>query len=725
MSDSNTEVFAFQAEINQLMSLIINTFYSNKEIFLRELISNASDALDKIRYQSLTNISVLDGESNLKIEISFDRENKLLVIRDTGIGMTKTDLINNLGVIASSGTKNFMQMLEVGADVSCIGQFGVGFYSSYLVANKVRVITKHNDDEQYIWESEAGGHFSIQRDLSGEKLNRGTKIILFLKNDQLEYLEENRIRDLVKKHSEFIQYPINLYTTVEEEVTDSEDENLGDIQENDTEDNTEENNTKTNDNEVQITEASDEDDDNTANESKKKTKMINKSEWEHLNKQKPLWLRNPSEVTSEEYASFYKSLTNDWENHLAVKHFHVEGQLEFRVVIYVPKRAPFDLFEKKKKYSNIKLYVKRVFITDECNELVPEWLGFVKGLVDSNDLPLNISREMLQQNKLLKVMRKHIIKKCVEMFTEISENNDDYEKFYDAFSKNIKLGVYEKDSDEKLKDLLRYHTTASGNKLCSLKDYVTRMKDNQESIYFICGESLKSLEKSPFLEALRRDGYEVLLMHDPIDEYIMQTLREYDGKKFVNVTKENLGTLSGDSGDEEKVKTEEVKLSVDKLCLHIKDILGDKIEKVVTSQRIVNSPCCIVTSEYGWSAYMEKIMKAQALRNDSMGLYMSAKKIMEVNPTHPIIMKLLEKFNNDSSDKTINNLVWLMYESSLLTSGFNLDDPSSFVDRINRMIGYGLCIENDTNINENSTECPITDVGVENDKDNVDMEKVD
>lgn len=720
MSDSNTEVFAFQAEINQLMSLIINTFYSNKEIFLRELISNASDALDKIRYQSLTNVSVLDKESSLKIEISCDKENKLLIIRDTGVGMTKMDLINNLGVIASSGTKNFMQMLEAGADVSCIGQFGVGFYSSYLVANKVRVITKHNDDEQYIWESEAGGHFSIQRDLFGEKLNRGTKIILFLKNDQLEYLEENRIRDLVKKHSEFIQYPINLYVTTEEEVTDNEDENLNDSCTNEKETH----DTETNETEAQITEVSDDDDDdmNTTNESKKKTKIVSKSEWEHLNKQKPLWLRNPSDVTKEEYAAFYKSLTSDWEDHLAVKHFSVEGQLEFRVVLYVPKRAPFDLFEKKKKHCNIKLYVRRIFITDECNELVPEWLNFVKGLVDSNDLPLNVSREMLQQNKLLKIMRKHIIKKCIEMFTEISENADDYEKFYDSFSKNIKLGVYEKDSDEKLKDLLRYHTTLSHDKLCSLKDYVTRMKDNQESIYFICGETLKSLEKSPFLEGLHRDGYEVILMHDPIDEYIMQTLKEYDGKKFVNITKENLRTLPSEE------KEEETNLSVDKLCLHIKDILGDKVEKVVPSQRIVNSPCCIVTSEYGWSAYMEKIMKAQALRNDSMGLYMSAKKILEVNPTHPIIMKLLEKFNNDSSDKTINNLVWLMYESSLLTSGFNLDDPSSFVDRINRMIGYGLSIENDTNTNGDQSECSVNRVDTDNnmdEEDNGDMEKVD
>lgn len=711
MSDSTPEVFAFQAEINQLMSLIINTFYSNKDIFLRELVSNASDALDKIRYLSLTNASVLDSESNLRIELMPDRENNLLIIRDTGIGMTKADLINNLGVVASSGTKNFMQMLEAGADVSCIGQFGVGFYSAYLVADKVTVVTKHNDDEQYIWESSAGGHFTVQRDTTGDSLGRGTKIILHMKSDQLEYLSENKLKDLVRRHSEFIQYPINLYTTREETIEEEQTE---------TTETTKTDEPTETDNEAKITDV---DDDDETHKSEKKTKTVTKTEWEHLNKQKPLWLRNPNDVTKEEYANFYKNLSNDWEDHLAVKHFSVEGQLEFKVLLFVPRRAPFDLFDNKsKKQCSVKLYVRRVFITDECTDLMPEWLSFVKGVVDSNDLPLNISREMLQQNKLIKVMKKQLVKKCCELFTEITENKEDYNKFYEAFSKNVKLGVYEKDSPEQLKDLLRYHTTNSTTEICSLKDYVTRMKDGQEHIYFICGESLETVKTSPFLEGLTSRGFEVILMHDPIDEYVMQTLKEYDGKKFVNVTREGLETALT---EDEKKQAEEEKVSVEKLCTHIKDVLGDSVEKVVPSTRMVNSPCCVVTTEYGWSAYMEKIMKSQALRNDSMSMYMSARKILEINPKHKIVKRLLEKYNTDPNDKTVKDLVWLLYESSLLNSGFNLDNPSGFVDRINRMIGYGLSIEDDTvSLETNEHQSENTDNTTDN-VENTDMEQID
>merc|ERR1712048_671082 len=447
---------------------------------------------------------------------------------------------------------------------------------------------------------------------------------------------------------------------------------------------------------------------------------MGKHEWEKVNTQKHIWMRKPDEVTDEEYSAFYKSISNDWEEHLAVKHFKVEGQLEFSGLLFVPKRAPMEMFDTKKKKNNIKLYVRRVFIMDNCEEIIPDWLSFIKGVVDSEDLPLNLSRENLQQNKILKLIQKNLVKKCIELFNEIAENEEDFKTFYDSFAKMIKLGIHEDNKNcKKIAEFLRYYSTKSGDSRVSLKTYVERMKESQKVIYYITGESKDAVENSPFLEALKKRDLEVLFLVDPIDEYAIQKLKDYKGKSLACATKEGL-----DLGltEEEKKKAEEEKASFSALCKKVKDILGAKVEKVVISDRMVGSPCSLVTGEFGWSANMERIMRAQAMRDTSMSQYMMAKKTMELNPSHPIVRALRDKFAADSADSAAKDLVFLLYETALLTSGFSLDNPGSFSTRIHRLVKLGLSIDDDDE--EDEEEDDAEDVPVLEEEDGG-MEDVD
>jgi molecular chaperone HtpG len=654
------ETFAFQAEINQLMSLIIHAFYSNKEIFLRELVANASDAMDKYRHYALTHDG--DDVGSLRMRIRTDKENRVLVIEDNGIGMTRQELIDNLGTIARSGTKQFIQSLAETKDMSLIGQFGVGFYSAYLVADKVTVYSRvagaESETPVYVWESDASGTFTIRECAAVDAPflldgHHGTQLVLHLKDD--DFLSVEKLKEILLKHSGYIGYPIEI--EVEREVpveTTNEDEA---------------------ETEGTVTEA----------EKETESKTVKTLEWEVVNKQKPIWMRKPDEVTSEDYQTFYKSISNDWDDALTHKHFSVEGQLEFRGLLYVPKHPPFDMFGRNKR-DHLKLYVRRVFITDNCEDFVPEWLSFIRGVVDSDDLPLNVSREMLQQNKIMKVIQKNIVKKSVEMMTELMEDKERYATLYEHFGKNIKLGIYDEDEGvrAKLVELLQFYTSKSGDERIPLRDYVTRMKEGQKHIYYIAGESIHSVANAPFTESLRKKGIEVLYLVDTMDEYLTQRVQEYDGKRLINVAKE---TTEADEVEEDATDANtDVETTFKPLCEKMASVLGDKVEKVVVSKRLTRTPAVIVSGSYGWTANMERIMKAQALQNNQMAKYMSSKKIMEINPGHRMVRALLDKLD----EKSTSDMIQLIYEASMISSGFGLPDPGFFVGRVYRMIELGL-----------------------------------
>merc|ERR1711906_5890 len=737
----------FQAEVGRLMDIIINSLYSKKEIFLRELISNASDALDKIRFLSLTDPKVLGegDQAKLEIRISSDKKAGTITIQDTGIGMTKEDLMNNLGTIAKSGTSSFLEKMSKEGDMNLIGQFGVGFYSVYLIADHVTVVTKHNDDKQMVWQSSADASFTISEDPRGNTLGRGTQITMKVKEDATEFLEEDQLKTLIKRYSDFINFPIYLETTKTEEieVPDEDAEKEAEKPEGEAAEAAE----KKDDDEVDVSDVDEEED---KKDDKPKTKKVKKTtkEWELINDTKAIWVRAPADVKDDEYNNFFKSLTKEFDDPLEKIHFTAEGEIQFRSILFIPKKAPSDLFDKlQTKQNNLRLYVRRVFISDEFDDLMPRYLSFIRGVVDSDDLPLNVSREMLQQSRVLKVIKKKLVSKALDMMKKMSEAEENaieaeeeeekeeedkakaeaagekaegdeeegeedgeaaikkYKDFNEAFGKTIKLGIIEDTKNrKKLAKPLRFESThTKDGETVSLSRYVKRMKEGQKHIYYIAGENKKELETSPFLEKLKKRGYEVIFMTDPIDEYAVQHMDEFEDNKLMNASKEDL--KFGDKEEKkEKKRREKAKENLKDLIEWYKKTLGERVEKIIVSNRLTTSPMAVVTGTYGYTANMERLMKAQALNDPSRYSFMASKKTVEINPYHPVILKLSEKIKENAEDDDAKDFSLMLYDSALVSAGFDIDDQQNFQKRMLKGILNGLGVDEEAKPEEPEDE---------------------
>jgi len=720
----DSEKHEFQAEVSRLMDIIINSLYTDKQVFLRELISNAADALEKARFHSVQDESFLGETQDMEIKIEHDPDAKTLTLTDTGVGMTKSDLINNLGVVAKSGTTNFLEAMADGADTNLIGQFGVGFYSAFLVADKVTVTSKCNDDAvQHVWESSADASFTVVADPRGNTLGRGTRVTLHLKEDAHDYLSEDKLKDTAKKYSQFIQFPI--YVKIKKEVdADAEEEEDDDDEEDEDKDDVE----------------TSEDEEKEEEEEKKPSKKT-VYEWEQVNTQKAIWLRNKEDVTEEEYNEFYKGISKDYLDPLAYTHFNAEGEIEFKSILFLPKKAPFDMMDNYwTKRSEVKLYVRRVLVAEKFDELLPRYLGFVRGVVDSDDLPLNVSREQLQQNKIMKVISKKLVRKVLELMKRLAkedesgeddededEEKDDeekeekedkkdkdedstYAKFYKEFNKNLKMGCYEDDSNRsKLSKLLRFKTTKSEEKEISLDTYLDRMAESQESIYYMSGESMETMHKAPSLQIFKKKDLEVLMLADHLDEPCIQKLADYEGKKFVSIQKADVKL---DETEEEKKRFSKLKDMYKPLTDWWKEKLSDftekgelkdagvKIEAVSISKRLTNSPVVVVTSQFGYSAQQEKIMKAQAFQNKDQISMMSGRKTLEINPNHPVVIDLLQKIKDDKENAAALDTAQVLFQTALIESGYEIADASALVSRVYRLMSKELGVDPDAPMKE-------------------------
>ncbi|SCQ17035.1 endoplasmin, putative [Plasmodium ovale] len=697
----------YQAEVTRLMDIIVNSLYTQKEVFLRELISNAADALEKVRFLSLSDESVLGEEKKLEIRISAHKEKNVLSITDTGLGMTKEDLINNLGTIAKSGTSNFLEAIsKSGGDMSLIGQFGVGFYSAFLVADKVIVYTKHNNDDQYIWESTADAKFSIYKDPRGATLKRGTRISLHLKEDATNLLNDKKLVDLISKYSQFIQYPIYLLheTVYTEEVL----ADLAKEMENDP-----------NYDSVKVEES---------NDPNKKTRTVEKKlrKWKLMNEQKPIWLRPPKELTNDDYKNFYTVLSGYKDAPLYHIHFFAEGEIEFKCLIYVPSMAPSVNDNIFLKQNSIKLYVRRVLVADEFVEFLPRYMGFLKGVVDSDDLPLNVSREQLQQNKILKAISKRIVRKVLDTFrklysdgkknkenlrAELEKETDEtkkidinkklnepstYKLIYKEYKKFLKSGCYEDDINRsKIVKLLLFKTMLHP-KSVSLDTYIENMKPDQKYIYYASGDSYEYLAKIPQLQIFKKKNIDVVFLTESIDESCIQRVQEYEGKRFKSIQK---GEITFDLTEDEKKKEEKVKKMYKALIDVISDTLKNQIFKVEISRRLVDAPCAVVSTEWGLSGQMEKLMKININNTDQIRA-MNSQKILEINPDHPIMIDLLKRSVSNPKDSQLTESIKIIYQSAKLASGFDLEDTTDLAQIVYDHINQKLGVDNNLKIDD-------------------------
>lgn len=678
------ETHRFDAKMDDLLGLLINSVYSSRDYFLRELISNANDANDKWRLKCDAEGRQIDEE--LSIRIVPNKAAGTLTIIDKGVGMTKGDLVNYLGSIANSGTKEFRQAQALESkgkgDMSAlIGQFGLGFYAAFLVADQVDVISRTEEDGQHIWSSRGPGGFVVAPH-HGESIGQGTHVILHIDEKYKEYLEERKIEDVVKTHSMFIEYPIYLQVEVER---DAPEEPAGEPKEG-AEDEAEKIEEVKDEPSDEIEELKDAEEPK-GEKPRKKVKVI---EDKHLNSQKPLWARNPKDkanpITHEEYAAFYKALTNDWEDHFAVNHSHIEGDVELQLLLFIPKRPPFNMFEKNAKRDNIKLYVQNVLVSSTMEDGVSEWMSFVKGVVGSKDLPINVSRETLQaKDKVMRLIKRMLTKKVLEMIKDLAAREDEYKKFYENFASSLKFAIHTEKGDlsQKMAKFLRYETSKS-SKPISFDEYVARMKPEQKQIYVITGMKREDVVASPFLEAFSE--YEVIYMWEPMDEFVLQNLPKYEGVEFQRITSEGV-EIPG-----EKKLEEDVVKSFEDFLKGVKGVLGDDVDKVVLSNHLKKNACAVTSGKYAYSAMMEQIMRAQPggdVNPMLTGGFMTRKNF-ELNLESPVVLDLKRKYEEDKEGVAFKDGVRVIFETSLLDCGYSVKNLSAYTSKVFKYLEDGL-----------------------------------